>query len=160
MLAWDQLRHKGNPSSQSTRVCPCRGNGSCLEKPRNFESCGPGFGTPGLPTCGRPAPNARWAAQCPASASALASWWPWQRVVLSPSLATASTWTEGGAETWLSGAASGTVSDSGAKGGRPSLGRSPSRRLGHSDLRLPASSCLCLQREELDSPRPRQRPGR
>lgn len=104
---------------------PGRGDGSCLEKARNSESCGSGFGTPGLLTRGRPAPNARRAARCAASASASASWRPWRRVALSPCSATASTWTGGGAETPSSGAACGTVSASaagGREGGRARAG--------------------------------------
>lgn len=49
------------------------------------------------------------------------------------------------------------------EGGRPSPGWFPSRCPGHPCpcyLAFPASSCLCLQREELDSPRPRRPPGR
>lgn len=103
---------------------------------------------------------------CPASALASVFWRPWQQAAPSSCSATASTWTGGSTETPHSAAACGTVSTSaagGREGGRPSLGRFPSPHPGHPCpcyLALPASSCLCLQREELDSPRPMRPPSR
>lgn len=103
---------------------------------------------------------------CPASTLASVSWRPWQRVAPSSCSATASTWTGGSTETpHSSAAACRTVSASaasGREGGRAWAG-SQAGAPGHPVpcyLALPASSCLCLQREELDSPRPRRPPGR